>query len=35
MTTLFKLADKVTAFNDKFKLWKKRVNKEYLTGFKH
>jgi len=35
MTTLFKLADKVAAFNDKFKLWKQRVNKGYLTCFKH
>jgi len=29
MTTLLKLADKVAAFNDKFKLWKQHVNKGY------
>jgi len=35
MTTLFKLADKVAAFNEKFRLWEQRVNKGYLTCFKH
>jgi len=33
MTTLFKLADKLTALNDKFKLWEQRVNKGFLTCF--
>ena len=33
MTTLFKLADKVAAFNDKFKYWKQRVNKGVFDMF--
>ena len=35
MATLFKMADKVAAFKDKLKLWEQRVNKGYLTCFKH
>ncbi len=33
MTTIFKLADKVAAFQDKFELWEQRVNKGVFDMF--
>ena len=33
MTTVFKLADKMTAFNDKLKSWEQRVNKRVFDMF--
>jgi len=33
MTTLFKLVDKVAAFNDKLKLWKQRLKKGVFDRF--
>ena len=33
MTTVFKSADKVSAFKDKFKLWEKHINKGVFDMF--